>query len=86
MLERFFVKPQTVDQIMDCWLGLRIEQYVTILVDRAYAPRSIHRRVPLLVKFAAFTTVMPASNAWSTQVFRSRPSATMSDIAPPHRP
>ena len=56
MLERFFVKPQTVDQIMDFWLGPQIEQYVTALVDRAYTPRSIHRRVPLLVKFAAFTT------------------------------
>lgn len=29
-----FVKPQTVDRIMDCWL---------------------YRRVPVLVKFAAFT-------------------------------
>lgn len=55
MLERFFVKPQTVDRIMDCWLGPQIEQYVTALVDRAYAPRSIHRRVPLLMKFAVFT-------------------------------
>jgi site-specific recombinase XerD len=55
MLERFFIKPQTVDRIMDCWLGPQIEQYVTALVDRAYAPRSIHRRVPLLMKFAVFT-------------------------------
>lgn len=55
MLERFFVKPQTIDRITECWLGPQIEQYVTVLAGRAYAPRSIHRRVPLLVKFAAFT-------------------------------
>ncbi|NSY39778.1 tyrosine-type recombinase/integrase [Leisingera sp. ANG59] len=55
MLERFFVKPHTIDRITECWLGPQIEQYVTALADRAYAPRSIHRRVPLLVKFATFT-------------------------------
>lgn len=55
MLERFFVKPQTVVRIMDSWLGPQIEQYVKALCERAYTPRSIHRRVPVLVKFAAFT-------------------------------
>ncbi|HKJ61854.1 MAG TPA: tyrosine-type recombinase/integrase [Hyphomicrobiales bacterium] len=55
MLERFFVKPQTVDRIMDCWLGLQIDQYVTALCEQGYAPRSIYRRVPILTKFAAFT-------------------------------
>ncbi|MFC3320436.1 tyrosine-type recombinase/integrase [Mesorhizobium cantuariense] len=55
MLERLFVKPQTVDRIMDCWLGPQIEQYVKALCERAYTPRSIYRRVPVLVKFAAFT-------------------------------
>ncbi|WP_225040338.1 hypothetical protein WGT02_33920 (plasmid) [Rhizobium sp. T1470] len=52
MLERFFVKPQTIDRIMDCWLGPQIEQYVKALCERAYTPRSIYRRVPVLVKFA----------------------------------
>lgn len=55
MLERFFVKPQTIDRIMDCWLGLQIDEYVTALCDRGYAPRSIYRRVPVLTKFAVFT-------------------------------
>lgn len=47
----FFVKPQTVDRIMDCWLGLQIEQYVKALCERAYiaskhlSPRSHPREV-----------------------------------------
>lgn len=55
MLERFFVKPQTVDGIMGCWLGSQIDQYVAALCERGYAVRSSYRRVPILTKFAAFT-------------------------------
>lgn len=55
MLERFFVKPQTVDRIMGCWLGSRIDQYVTALCEQGFAVRSIYRRVPILTAFADFT-------------------------------
>jgi len=55
MLERYFVRPQTVDGILACWLGSRIESYVTILADRGYSARTIFRRVPILVEFARFT-------------------------------
>lgn len=55
MLERFFVKPQTVDGIIGCWLGSQIDQYVAALCERGYAVCSIYRRVPILTKFAAFT-------------------------------
>jgi len=55
MLERFFVKPQTVDRILDCWLGSRIESYVAILCEQGYSARTILRRVPILVDFATFT-------------------------------
>ncbi|MFH1342361.1 MAG: site-specific integrase [Pseudomonadota bacterium] len=55
MLERFFVKPQTVDRIMGCWLGSQIDQYVTALCEQGYAVRSIYRRVPILTAFADFT-------------------------------
>src|SRR5260370_7860787 len=60
MLERFFLKPQTVDRIMGCWLGPRIELYVTALCERGYAARSILRRVPILMEVAEFA---PARNA-----------------------
>ena len=55
MLERFFLKPMTVDRILGCWLGSQIEAYVTILCDRGYSTRTILRRVPILVEFASFT-------------------------------
>jgi hypothetical protein len=60
MLERFFLKPQTVDRIMGCWLGPRIELYVTALCERGYAARSILRRVPILMEFAEFAAARNA--------------------------
>ena len=56
MLERFFVKPVTVDRIRACWLGREIEDYVHWLVDNRYAARNVFRRVPLLVALAEFTS------------------------------
>jgi integrase/recombinase XerD len=55
MLERFFLKPQTVDRIMGCWLGQSIELYTAMLCETGYSARSILRRVPILVQFADFT-------------------------------
>ncbi len=55
MLERYFLKPQTVDRIMGCWLGESIEKYVATLCETGYSARSILRRVPILVQFANFT-------------------------------
>lgn len=54
MLERYFVKPQTVDRIRALWLGLEIERYVVWLSEQGYADRTVLRRVPLLVRFAEF--------------------------------
>jgi hypothetical protein len=33
MLEHYFVKPDTIDEIRNGWLGEPIERYVTWLVD-----------------------------------------------------
>src|ERR1700720_450683 len=60
MLEPSFLKPQTVDRIMGCWLGPRIELYVTALCERGYAARSIIRRVPILTEFAEFAAARHA--------------------------
>jgi site-specific recombinase XerD len=54
MLERYFIKPQTVDRIRSNWLGGKIEQYVAWLAERGYQARSVYNRVPLLMRFAAF--------------------------------
>jgi integrase/recombinase XerD len=54
MLEAYFVKPETVDRIRACWIGPEIESYVRWLSQQGYRPRSVYRRVPLLVAFAEF--------------------------------
>lgn len=54
MLERYFLKPETVDRIRGSWGGKAIEQYVTWLAEKNYASRTITRRVPLLMNFLEF--------------------------------
>jgi integrase/recombinase XerD len=54
MLETYFVKPETVDRVRACWIGPEIEAYVAWLSEHGYRPKSIWRRVPLLVSFAGF--------------------------------
>ena len=39
MLEKYFVKPQTVDRVRACWIGAEIERYVEWLCAREYAAR-----------------------------------------------
>lgn len=55
MLERYFVRPTTVDRIRATWLGESIERYVTWLDDQGYSARCVQSRVPLLVQFSEFT-------------------------------
>ena len=55
MLERYFVRPTTVDRIQATWLGESIERYVTWLAERGYAPRCVHSRVPHLLQFSEFS-------------------------------
>jgi len=54
MLEKYFVRPQTVDRIRASWIGPQIEQYVAWLAERGYGTRSVLRRVPLLAAFGEF--------------------------------
>jgi site-specific recombinase XerD len=54
MLERYFVRPETVDRIRASWIASAIEKYVAWLEERRHSPRSVHARVPLLVRFGAF--------------------------------
>src|SRR6266581_3143784 len=46
MLERYFVKPQTIDRIRALWIGPQIEQYVAWLAGQGYGARCVWRRVP----------------------------------------
>ncbi|MEI6704439.1 MAG: site-specific integrase [Deltaproteobacteria bacterium] len=54
MLERYFVKPDTVDRIRASWLGDPIERYVTWLTEQRYSARIVFRRVPILMHFGDF--------------------------------
>jgi integrase/recombinase XerD len=54
MLEKYFVKPQTVDRVRAVWIGPEIERYVAWLAEQGYGVRSVLRRVPLLVAFGEF--------------------------------
>jgi len=54
MLERYFVRPVTVDRIRSSWIGPLVEQYVSWLSERGYAGRSVSRWVPILVRFGDF--------------------------------
>ena len=60
MLEKYFVKPQTVDRIRAAWIGPEIECYVAWLAERGYGARSVLRRVPLLVAFGEFARLRGA--------------------------
>jgi integrase/recombinase XerD len=55
MLEHYFLRPDTIERIRASWVGVLIERYVTWLTERGYAARNVYRRVPLLVRFGAFT-------------------------------
>jgi integrase/recombinase XerD len=60
MLEKYFVKPQTVDRVRACWIGAEIERYVEWLCEREYAARTVWYRVPILVEFGEFSRVQGA--------------------------
>lgn len=54
MLEKYYVKPQTVDQIRAAWIGEPVERYVAWLAARGYAARTVLSRVPVLMRFGEF--------------------------------
>lgn len=54
MLENYFKKPETVDRVRACWIGVEIERYVAWLSEHGYADRTVWQRVPILLRFAGF--------------------------------
>lgn len=64
MLERYFVKPETIDEIRASWIGKPIEQYVDRLAEQGYSYRTITRRVPILKQFGEFAQQHGATS-WS---------------------
>lgn len=54
MLEDYFVRPCTVDRIRESWLGQLVERYVEKLEQDGYGSKTVHRRIPILVRFGDF--------------------------------
>jgi len=61
MLERYFVRPRTLDRIRASWLGPAIEQHATWLLERGHATRNLGHRVPILMQFGTFTAARGAT-------------------------
>ncbi|MGH2400651.1 MAG: site-specific integrase, partial [bacterium] len=64
MLNRYFVRPETVDRVQTSWIGGAIEQYVEWLTEHRYAPRNVFHRVPILRRFGDFARARGAT-AWA---------------------
>jgi len=62
MLERYFLKPDTVDRLRASWIGDPIERYVQWLAEHGYAARNVYRRVPILRQFGDFSQQYGAKN------------------------
>ncbi|MGC1650013.1 MAG: hypothetical protein WA741_29670, partial [Candidatus Sulfotelmatobacter sp.] len=54
MLEKYFVRPETVDRIRRCWIADTVELYVSWLSAQRYSQRTVLRRVPVAVAFGEF--------------------------------
>jgi integrase/recombinase XerD len=54
MLERYYIRPDTIDRIRSSWIVEAVEKYVGWLTDRKYNWRTVSRRIPILVRFGQF--------------------------------
>lgn len=54
MLEKYFVKPKTVDRIRASWIGPEVESYVAWMDEQGYKSANVHSRVPVLITFGEF--------------------------------
>jgi integrase/recombinase XerD len=67
MLERYFVRPDTVDRLRASWIAEPLERYVTWLTEEGYATRTILRRVPIVACFGEFAQARGAAT-WADLV------------------
>jgi integrase/recombinase XerD len=62
VLNRYFIRPTTIDRIRACWIGEAIERYVVWLAEQNYAAKNVSFRVPVLVRFGEFARRSGATN------------------------
>jgi hypothetical protein len=54
MLEKYFRRIETLDQIRASWIGPGVERYVAWLDEHHYAARVVFARVPTVMHFGRF--------------------------------
>lgn len=54
MLEKYFVKPTTLDRLRGSWLAYQIEDYAVWLVGHGYSARCVWSRIPIVYAFGEF--------------------------------
>lgn len=64
MLERYFVRPRTVDRIRALWLGPAIERYAGLLDERRASGATVARHVHTLIHFNNFVRARGV-NTWA---------------------
>ena len=62
MLEKYFVRPETVDRFHSSWIAEPIEKYVVWLHDQSYRARTVLRRVPIVRRFGDFAAARGAES------------------------
>lgn len=63
MLNRYFIRPTTVDRIRASWIGDPIERYVSWLSERNCAARNVFVRGPILLRLGRYAQEAGA-NSW----------------------
>src|SRR5215469_2471962 len=61
MLEKYYIRPTTIDRIHKSWIACAVEQYVSWMAERRYTDRSVSRRIPIMVSFGEFAKAHGAS-------------------------
>ncbi|WP_244662135.1 hypothetical protein [Mesorhizobium huakuii] len=61
MLEKYYIRPATIDRIQGSWIASTVEQYGGWMAERRYTDRSVSRRIPIVVSFGEFAKAQGAS-------------------------
>jgi integrase/recombinase XerD len=72
MLERYYVRPVTVDRIRANVAGAFIEHYVEWMQAQGYSARNVFRRVPILCQFGDFASRHGATDGWTALEYVER--------------
>ncbi|VIO69846.1 hypothetical protein [Bradyrhizobium ivorense] len=54
MLEKYYIRPTTIDRIHKSWIASAVEQYVGWMAERRYTDSSVSRWIPIVVSFGEF--------------------------------